>query len=167
MIHGLRTFVPIMLGQGDEGHIVNTASTAGLTTGSVLPIYGVSKHAVVRPSEALYFQLREAEAKLSASVLCPGGVRTRIAAAGRNRPDGRLEDGAQRTPAAEVEQRTGNRADRIAEQGQDPEEIAEQVLAAIREQRCYILTHETQDANVRMRMEHILARRNPELPPTL
>lgn len=164
VIHGVRTFVPIMLEQGDEGHIINTASTAGLTTGGGLAIYGISKHAVVRLSEALYFQLREAEAKLSTSVLCPGGVRTRIAAAGRNRPEERLEQGAKPLSAEEVEERTRTWADRIADQGQDPEEIAEKVLAAIREEQFYILTHEAQDATVRMRMENILARRNPELP---
>ena len=148
-------------------HIINTASTAGLTTGPGLAIYGVSKHSVVRLSEAMYFQLEEAAPDVHVSVLCPGGVRTRIAGAGRNRPQELLESDVHRLDAAEVEERTQNWFDRIAEQGQDPEEIAEKVLNAIREEQFYILTHEAQDRGVRMRMEQILERRNPELPAPL
>ena len=167
VVHGVRTFVPIMLEQGEPAHIVNTASTAGLTIGPGLAIYGISKHGVVRLSEALYFQLQEASPDVRVSVLCPGGVRTRIAAAGRNRPDQLLEEDIHRLDAAEVEERTQNWFDRIADQGQDPEEIAEKVLNAVREEQFYILTHETQDRAVRMRMEQILERRNPELPAPL
>lgn len=167
VVHGIRTFVPIMLAQGEPAHIVNTASTAGLTTGPGLAIYGVSKHGVVRLSEAMYFQLQEASPHVRVSVLCPGGVRTRIAAAGRNRPDDLLEADIHRLDASEVEVRTQNWFDRIADQGQDPEEIAEKVLDAIREEQFYILTHETQDRGVRMRMEQILGRRNPEVPAPL
>ncbi len=165
VVHGVRTFVPIMLDQGEPAHIINTASTAGLTTGPGLAIYGVSKHGVVRLSEAMYFQLQDASPEVHVSVLCPGGVRTRIAAAGRNRPQELLESDVHRLDAAEVEERTQNWFDRISEQGQDPEQIAEKVLNAIREEQFYILTHETQDRAVRMRMEQILERRNPELPP--
>ncbi len=167
VVHGVRTFVPIMLEQGEPAHIVNTASTAGLTTGPVLAIYGISKHGVVRLSEALYFQLQEASPDVRVSVLCPGGVRTRIAAAGRNRPDQLLEEDIHRLDAVEVKERTQNWFDRIADQGQDPEEIADKVLNAVREEQFYILTHETQDRAVRMRMEQILERRNPELPAPL
>ena len=167
VVHGVRTFVPIMLEQGEPAHIVNTASTAGLTTGPGLAIYGISKHGVVRLSEALYFQLQEASPDVRVSVLCPGGVRTRIAAAGRNRPDQLLEEDIHRLDAVEVKERTQNWFDRIADQGQDPEEIADKVLNAVREEQFYILTHETQDRAVRMRMEQILERRNPELPAPL
>ena len=163
VVHGVRTFLPIMLAQDAPGHVVNTASTAGLSTGPNLGIYGVSKHAVVRLSEALYFQLEEMDAQVGCSVLCPGGVRTRIAASDRNRPDELLE-AAVRPTAEEVEQRSQQWAERISEQGKDPSEIADSVLAAIEDERFYILTHETADAVIRMRMESILARRNPVMP---
>src|SRR5438874_185332 len=86
VVHGIRTFLPIMLRQDEEGHVVNTASIAGLTSGPTLPIYGATKHGVVRISEALHHQLAQRQAKIKVSVLCPGGVRTRIALATRNRP---------------------------------------------------------------------------------
>lgn len=165
VIHGVRTFVPILLENGGEGHIVNTASTAGVTTGPGLAIYGVSKHAVVRLSEALYFQLRELGSPVSASVLCPGGVRTRITGSGRNRPEEYLGDGHARLSAAEVDERARVWSERIGAQGKDPSEIADAVFAAVRDDRFYILTHDTHEANVRMRMEAILRRENPTLPP--
>ena len=76
VIHGVRTFLPIMLEQGDEGHIVNTASLAGLMPGR--GIYGVTKQAVVALSESLYNELKLADAKIGVSVLCPGWVDTNI-----------------------------------------------------------------------------------------
>ena len=164
VIHGVRIFTPIMLAQDEPGHIINTASTAGLTTGGTLGVYGVSKHGVVRLSEALYFHLRDAGAQVGCSVLCPGGVRTRIAAAGRNRPTERLEADILRLDADETAKRADDWATRIRETGQDPSEIAEKVFTAINDEQFYILTHETQDANLRLRFANILERRNPELP---
>ncbi|MDA0353316.1 MAG: SDR family NAD(P)-dependent oxidoreductase [Chloroflexi bacterium] len=170
VIHGVRVFTPLMLAQHEPGHIINTASTAGLTSGPQLGIYGVSKHGVVRLSEALYFHLRDVAAKTGAqvncSVLCPGGVRTRITGAGRNRPVERLEGDILRLDAGEVDRRAANWSNLIGDSGQDPAEIAEKVFTAINEDQFYILTHDTQDEAVRMRSEQILARRNPELPPS-
>ena len=164
VIHGVRIFTPIMLAQDEPGHIVNTSSTAGLTTGGTLGVYGVSKHGVTRLTEALYFHLRDAGAQIGCSLLCPGGVRTQIAAASRNRPDERLEHDIHRLDAAETDQRSNDWATRIGETGQDPAEIAEKVFAAINDDQFYILTHETQDPSLRMRFANILARRNPEVP---
>jgi len=84
VVHGLRAFVPRMLAGGDEGHIVNTASVAGLLTAS--GPYFASKHGVTCLTEGLYKDLKEAGSKLSASVLCPGLIRTGILEAERNRP---------------------------------------------------------------------------------
>jgi len=151
VLHGIRAFVPILLRQHDEGHIVNTGSVAGLMTGATLPAYSVSKHAVVRLSEALYFQLKEMGAQVSASVLCPGGVNTGIYAAERNRPAEYARSGIA------VPARAGGGA------GTAPSEIAAAVFEAIRDDRFYILTHDTHEANVRMRMEAILGRRNPDV----
>ncbi|MBT5773937.1 MAG: SDR family NAD(P)-dependent oxidoreductase [Dehalococcoidia bacterium] len=164
VIHGVRIFTPIMLAQNEPGHIVNTSSTAGLTTGGTLGVYGVSKHGVTRLTEALYFHLRDAGAQIGCSLLCPGGVRTQIAAASRNRPDERLEHDIHRLDAAETDQRSDDWATRIGETGQDPSEIAEKVFTAINDDQFYILTHETQDPNLRMRFANILERRNPEVP---
>jgi NAD(P)-dependent dehydrogenase (short-subunit alcohol dehydrogenase family) len=76
VIHGLRSFIPIMLEQQTEGHIVNTASIAGLVTLGGNALYGVTKHAVVSLSESLHNELAAREAKLKVSVLCPGWVNT-------------------------------------------------------------------------------------------
>src|SRR5207249_5000955 len=84
VIHGVRTFLPIMLEQGEEGHVVNTASLAGLMPGR--GIYGVTKQAVVALSESLYNDLKAMDAKIGVSVLCPGWVDTNIVDASRNRP---------------------------------------------------------------------------------
>src|SRR5262249_35334291 len=86
VIHGGRTFVPVMLRQGGEGHIVNTASVAGLASSPAMSIYNVTKHAVVTLSETLHKDLGLLGVPIKVSVLCPGFVRTRILDADRNRP---------------------------------------------------------------------------------
>src|SRR3989304_4948466 len=86
VIHGVRVFTPIMLKQGSEGHIVNTASVAGLISPPGMGIYCVSKHAVVTLSECLHHDLAQKTDKLKCSVLCPAYVPTGIADSGRNRP---------------------------------------------------------------------------------
>src|SRR3989454_8974881 len=86
VIHGIRTFVPIMLRQETEGHIVNTASVAGLVSLPMLTIYDVTKHGVVTLSESLYQELAMSGSRLRVSVLCPGFVSTNIMDADRNRP---------------------------------------------------------------------------------
>ncbi len=85
--HGIRAFVPRMIEQG-EGHVVNTASAAGILTGPGMSPYFATKHAVVALSESLYFDLHLVGAPVGVSVLCPEWVRTRIAESERNRPDG-------------------------------------------------------------------------------
>ena len=87
VVHGVRAFVPRMLAGGQDGHIVNTASMAGLVTGRPgAAVYDASKHAVLSLSESLYRDLVVTTPKLSASVLCPGAVMTNIWTAERNRP---------------------------------------------------------------------------------
>jgi NAD(P)-dependent dehydrogenase (short-subunit alcohol dehydrogenase family) len=161
VVNGIRTFLPIMLAQDEPGHIVNTASIAGLTSGPGLPAYGASKHAVVRISEALQAQLTEAQSKIRVSVLCPGGVNTRIALATRNRPDEFLDSAAERPAAAELERREQDWAGRTGARGLAPEAVAEQVFDAIRDEKFYILPHDEFDAAIRTRMENILSRQNP------
>ena len=163
VIHGVRTFVPVMLRQGSEGHIVNTASLAGLITGPVLGIYSVTKHAVVALSEVLYHELSLAGAPVSVSVLCPAWVNTRLADADRNRPA--QFGGGQAPPSREEPMQMAVR--QLLATGLPPEKIAEDVLEAVREKRLYILTHPEFDEVVRTRVENILARRNPETRPLI
>lgn len=159
VIHGIRTFVPVMLEQNTEGHIVNTASMAGLTATAGYGIYSVTKHAVVNLSEALYYDLRARRAKLNASVLCPGSVNTRILDAARNRPEKlRNPSGTPRS----VMDAEGEQFARLAlQRGLSPQCVAGQAFDAIREERLYILTNPDWKPFVRKRMESILQDVNP------
>ena len=165
VLHGIRTFVPIMLAQDEPGHLVNTASMAGLLGGSAAGIYGATKHAVVRISEALYFQLRERDAKVNASVLCPGIINTRIFSSGRNRPDDLWGEGEQPS-SDEVDSRIAE-GDAFFEHGLPPAQVAEQVLGAIRDDQFWILTPDVPLDRVRSRTDHIVAGTNPPLPQPL
>jgi NAD(P)-dependent dehydrogenase (short-subunit alcohol dehydrogenase family) len=158
VIHGVRTFVPILLEHGEPGHVVNTASVAGLVPGT--RVYSVTKHAVVALSEALYHGLRSIDARIGVSVLCPGLIDTRIMFAYRNRP---LE--RRNAPAELASEREIERAERIhnlaEESGMEPAEVAARVLDGIRAEQFYILTHDQFDEAIRTRMEDILQRRKP------
>ncbi len=154
VIHGIRTFVPVLLEQA-EGHVVNTASLAGLTSPGMLGPYNVTKHAVVTMSETLYRDLDAIGSRVGVSVLCPGFVRTGIADSDRNRPDWAP---AAVAPPAEALQ--GVVRDLVAG-GIDPAGVAEKVLDAVRANRFYILTHDDTPAMVETRMRDILEGRNP------
>jgi NAD(P)-dependent dehydrogenase (short-subunit alcohol dehydrogenase family) len=164
VIHGIRVFVPIMLRQDSEGHIVNTASVLGLISGPGGGPYGVSKHGVVRISEGLHHDLMAAGSKLRASVLCPGLIATNIVDAGRNRPvelQNVVDEETRRRQAEQTQQRLAY----FNEYGMPPSRVADIVVDAIREQRFYILTHRDFKERVRVRMEDILAERDPTPPP--
>ena len=152
VLYGLQVFVPHMLEHGEEGHIVNTASLAGLMPGG--GAYSVSKHAVLTMTEGLYQQFQAMGANLSASVLCPGFVNTNIAHADRNRPE---EYGGTTERSAEQEQAIAL----LLGGGMDPDQVADIVFDSIVEQRCYILPHPAWDDVVRGRVEHVLAREAP------
>ena len=164
VIHGIRAFVPVMLEQGDECHVVNTASGAGLHTRPWLAMYCASKHAVVALSESLYHELALTGSKVKVSVLCPAVVNTRIGESERNRPvDARNEEAAG-VPSQQMQvMEQAFRA--LLAKGLPAEEVAEHVVEAVREERFYILTHEETKGRVRARMEDILDARNPTLPP--
>ena len=161
VIHGVRVFVPIMLAQDTECHIVNTASIAGLIAGSgALGAYKVAKHGVVTLSETLYYQLAQQDAKVKVSVLCPGFVNTRIMDSERNRPVERRNDPA----SVPTEDEATTQAMRQAvQQGMSPEQVAACVFSAIRNGQLYIFTHPETKEWVRERMDNILAERNPSL----
>lgn len=157
VVHGVRVFTPIMLSQGGEGHIVNTASLAGLTSGPGGAIYNVSKHGVVTLSETLYHELVMMGAPLRVSVLCPGFVNTRIADAARNRPTELADTAAPPPGSAEMEQL--GRV--LLASGSAPAMIADRVFDAIANEHFYVLPHPEWKDVIQTRMEDILAERNP------
>lgn len=156
VIHGIRAFVPRMLAQGDECHIVNTASILGLVGGSGEGIYKVSKHGVVVLSETLAAELTQKEANIQVHVLCPGWVRTGILDAARNRPVA-LQNPAEKKHLQELVIGGSRNARAEMEAGLSPAEVAEHVYNAIQNGTFYIHTHSEHKAWIRERMERILA----------
>ncbi len=161
VVHGVRTFTPIMLAQGTEGHIVNTASVAGLISPPGMGIYCVSKHAVVTLSECLYQDLRQKSDKVTCSVLCPAYVPTGIADSERNRPAA-LAQGRQKS--AEDLALDANLKKAVQSGKLTAADVAQQVYEAVRDERFYILTHPKIKASIQWRMEDVLAERNPTNP---
>lgn len=155
VVNGVRAFTPRLLAQG-EGHIVNTASVAGLICPPGMGAYSVSKHAVVALSEALHHDLRERGACVGVSVLCPAYVPTGIAEADRNRP---LELGLSRkTPTDDTLKRA------VAAGRKSADDVARAVVDAVKAERFYILTHPAIKGAIRARMDDILEERPPRDP---
>ena len=157
VINGIRSFVPRMLAEGRSGHILNTASVAGFVSGSGSAVYGASKHAVVRITEALYAGLRDEGAPIGVTMLCPGLVATRIYDAERSRP-AHLQTAAGR---AEEAQELRSIADNLYRNAPSPEAVAAQAFEGIRQDRLYVFTSERFDDPIRARTEAILSRANP------
>ena len=157
VIHGVRAFVPRMLDGGEEGHVVNTSSFAGLAATPFNTVYGTSKAGVVALTESLHLELELRGAPVRASVLCPGLIRTNILDAGRNRPEALRNPGE---PPPEGSARARLR-EAMESSGMPPTEVAAHVVEAIREQRFWILTHDDIDPWVRQRAGDILTRTNP------
>jgi NAD(P)-dependent dehydrogenase (short-subunit alcohol dehydrogenase family) len=163
VIHGVRTFTPLIIASGG-GHIVNTASMAGLTSNPGMGPYNVAKHGVVTLSETMSVELQMTHPEVGVSVLCPGWVRTRIHESERNRPDdgtGEVQEVDEGLLA--MKEMVGNW---IAE-GLQPAHVASLVVEAIREQRFYVLTHPEWQGMVRDRVDRMLSGENPwaQLPP--
>ena len=137
VLHGIGTFLPHIRAHGEGGHIVNTASMAGMNSGLGFSAYHASKFAVVAMSEGLAPQLKPLG--IGVSVLCPSFVRTRIGESGRNRPDryGPTPVLDPTGPAAAIVAEIGRRL----QAGLDPSEVAARVLAAIRDDELYVFTH--------------------------
>jgi NAD(P)-dependent dehydrogenase (short-subunit alcohol dehydrogenase family) len=155
VIHGVRAFVPRLLAQ-DEGHIVNTASVAGLISPPGMGAYAVSKHAVVALSESLFHDLAERGSRVGVSVLCPAYVPTGIADSARNLPQ--LEKSRERL-AKEAGLRKAVAAGKLS-----ADDIARAVVSAVKDNRFYVLTHPTIKGAVRARMEDVLDERPPRDP---
>ena len=163
VINGIRTFLPIMFEQNTEAHVVNVSSMTGLTRSSIIGTYTVSKHGIVALSETLYYELSERDSKVKVSVLCPGTVNTPVAEAARKRLY-QMRDVPGERKMTPRDERLIEQLSQIFSEGMDPEEVAERVFEAIREEKFYILTHPDQKSRVQRRMEAILEERNPTLP---
>ncbi|MFN0093660.1 MAG: SDR family NAD(P)-dependent oxidoreductase [Dehalococcoidia bacterium] len=161
VVHGVRAFVPRMLENGEEGHIVNTASMAGMMSGD--NAYNVSKFGVVCLTEGLYKQFKGMGARLSASVLCPGLIRTAILDAERNRP---ADLGA---PVNIAELRADlrdftNTFTAALSQGIDPAEVAQLVFESVRDDQFYIFPVQPGYLDIlKVRLDDISQQRNPTM----
>jgi len=162
VIHGVRAFTPHLIEQ-DEGHIVNTASVAGLISPPGSGAYNVTKHGVVALSESLYHDLRERNSKVGVSVLCPAYVPTGIVDSERNRPrEFGVSEKSAETLAREAMLRKAVASGKIS-----ADQVAQAVVAAIRDERFYILTHPRIKGAIQARMEDVLNERAPRNPLSL
>ena len=151
-IYGVHSFVPRMLASGEPGHVVNTASTAGILAFPSIASYDVAKQGVVALSEALLADAMAANVPLRASVLCPGVVRTKIGYSERNRPGGVKGEAF------------GTQGLTTATEAIDPEDVADQVLEAINNGTFWIMTHPRYVDLVKERAEGMLTGGNPPIP---
>jgi NAD(P)-dependent dehydrogenase (short-subunit alcohol dehydrogenase family) len=163
IVHGIRSFLPHLLAQG-EGHVVNTASVAGLLAGPWTAPYTVSKHAAVALSETLHHELAATGSAVGVSVLCPSWVKTRIGESGRNWL-GRYgpaphADGEPRPGLEQIRQATAT----AIESGSDPADIAAAVRDAIVAGRFWVLTHPEFGERVVRRYTRAAEGANPRLP---
>jgi NAD(P)-dependent dehydrogenase (short-subunit alcohol dehydrogenase family) len=167
VIHGIRSFVPIIL-QQDEGHVVNTASVAGLTSAPYMGAYNASKHAVVGISETLYHEFAVLGAKAKVSVLCPGWVNTGIADSERNRPQHLTEPTDTSPDGVATAGLMSQMMHDMISTGMSPDEVADQVFEAVRDEQFWIQTHAKTDDDmwtkaVNRRNDSVRNRTNPEL----
>jgi len=164
--HGVRVFTPMMLEAASkdsayEGHIVNTASMAGMLNAPNMGVYNVTKHAVVSLSETLYQDLRLVTDQVSASVLCPYFVPTGIHNSGRNRPADMKVD-AKPTRSQLIAQAMSSKA--VSSGKVTAAMIAQKVFDAMAERQFYVFSHPHALGSVQTRMEDVLNVRNPTDP---
>ncbi len=165
--HGIRVFTPMMLeaarrDSSYEGHIVNTASMAGLLNAPNMGVYNATKSAVVAMSETLYQDLRLVTEQIGASVLCPFFVPTGIGTSHRNRPAEFLDPAARPTKSQLIGQAMSDKAVNSGKVG--AAEVAQRVFDAIASRSFYIYSHPKSLASVQVRLEDIVTQRNPTDP---
>ncbi len=158
VIHGIRVFTPLMLNQNTEGHIINTASVAGLLSLPQMSLYCLTKHSVVTLTESLYHDLKEINAKISCSVLCPAYVPTKISESERNRPaqQGTLRVKTQENLEMEQKLKYAVESGKITAKA-----VADLVFEGISDDQFYILTHPRIKSTVEMRVKDILQNQQP------
>ena len=170
VIHGIRVFTPLMLAHGQEGHIINTASKAGLTFGTSL--YSTSKHTVLALTEALYVQLKQMNSKLAVSVLCPGAVNTNLNSnSNRIRPVNTQPDNIPNLTNQDKSFQSinfmstyQNTVQTRMAAGLEPAEMAEILMQGLETGDFYILPNRLEDAGVKERFKNIQARKIEDLP---
>jgi len=167
VVHGVRLFTPMMLDAAAadpawQGHIVNTASMAGLLSPPNMGVYNVSKHAVVTLSETLYQDLSLVSDQVHAHVLCPFFVPTAINASGRNRPAEVSDAAAQPTRAQLIGQAQSEKA--VGSGKVSAADVAAKVFNALRENQFYIYSHPQSLGSVQTRLEDVVQCRNPSDP---
>jgi len=160
VINGVKIFIPLMLAQDTDAHIVNVASVAGLLPDHPCAPYQVTKHAVVSLTENLYYSLAEQDSKMKVSVLCPGWVKTEILKSERNRPP-------------ELKNKPGSVADKhkrvesyremqdAIEKGMSVQELTDYVFRALENEQLYVLSHPEVMPYIQERMDNILQQKNP------
>jgi NAD(P)-dependent dehydrogenase (short-subunit alcohol dehydrogenase family) len=165
--HGVRVFTPMMLAAAAAdpqylGHIVNTASMAGLVSAPNMGVYNVSKHAVVALTETLFQDLALVSDQVSASVLCPFFVPTGISQSHRNRPEALQSQNLRPTKSQRIGQAMSDKA--VGGGKVTAAEVAQKVFKAIADGQFYIYSHPHAIASVQTRMEDVLQARNPTDP---
>ena len=163
VIHGLRAFLPHMRAN-DVGHIVNTASVSGLYYLRRMGPYNATKAAVVALSETLKFELDAEGSNVGVSVLCPAWVRTNISTSDRNRPE-RFAYELDTEQMAQLHEYKAKRREQRETIAMDPSRVADQVCAAVKENRFYVLTHPESVPVFAERAARIVAGENPIEPP--
>lgn len=158
VIHGVSVFTPLIIESGG-GHVVNTASMAGLTSTPFMAPYNVAKHGVVTLSETLAVELAMLHPEVGVTVVCPGWVRTGIHRSERNRPGA---PGAVSADAAPGDEGLRSVIDGLIATGLDPDDVAAQVLDAVLAGRFSVLTHDDWAAGVVRRAERLVSGHQPE-----
>ncbi len=160
VVHGIRSFVPIMQAQGTPCHVVNTASMAAVTAMPYSGIYHMTKHAVLALSESLYHELAFHAPNVGVSVLCPEAINTGIAQSERNRPQQYADINA----SGERDMVMGALADSVAG-GIGPAEMARRVFEAMEQERFYILSEDAWRDSANVRLDDLRQGRNPTFAP--
>jgi NAD(P)-dependent dehydrogenase (short-subunit alcohol dehydrogenase family) len=162
VVHGLHAFTPRIIASGG-GHIVNTASMAGLTSNPGMAPYNASKHAVVTISETMATELAMTHPEVGISVLCPGWVRTRINRSERNRRGGEAAADTAAEPGDGGLAGMRDLIDQLIAEGLQPADVAALVVDAVKQRRFYVLTHPEWQGMVRDRVERMLSGQDPRI----
>ncbi len=158
VVNGVRSFIPVLLDQGEPAHMVNTASVGGLMAGPFLSPYIVSKHAVVALTESVYHELATVSSEVGISVLCPGPIATGINRSERIRPGDRAET---RALGSDAEKEYDSLLSSGIDGGMPPDEVGKIVFEGLRADRFWIYTHPVYTEAIQGRMESILNGTNP------
>jgi NAD(P)-dependent dehydrogenase (short-subunit alcohol dehydrogenase family) len=157
VVHGVKTFLPLLVEQG-HGHVVNTASMAGLLSSPFMAPYNVAKHGVVTLSETIHAELSMMASPVGVSVLCPGWVDTQIGEADRNRPGAKAD-----VEPTEESATTRALLGSMLANGLAPSEVAALVVDAVKANRFYVFTHPEWMPVAERRFERIVSGEQPEI----